>query len=169
MLVLVILILVVLFHITLYFILPGTTGFVFLWFGFLKVFNVSHHGCLIKIQNCAGWNTLKNIFIKIGVENNLFKTSYLEFIFFFNKFLNLQTQLLNSKEHRNCLQETIKKQNKPKKEKSLVQRQHAYEHVHTVLLVKNHPPTPLLLLFPLNSLYNKNNNNNVDNNNNRPS
>ena len=93
----------------------------------------------------------------------------MEFIFFFNKFLNLQTQLLNSKKHRNFLQETIKKQNKPKKEKSLVQRQHAYEHVHTVLLVKNHPPTPLLLLFPLNSLYNKNNNNNVDNNNNRPS
>ena len=77
--------------------------------------------------------------------------------------------MLNSKKHRNVLQETIKKQNKPKKEKSLVQRQHAYEHVHTVLLVKNHPPTPLLFLFPLNSLYdidNSNNNNNNNNNNN---
>ena len=87
-----------------------------------------------------------------------------KYFLFFNKFLflflsNLQTQLLNSKKHRNFLQEKQQQQQRNNKKVGTKMHKHAYKHVLTVLLVKS-PSHPVAFSFPLNSIYDRNNNNN---------
>ena len=94
-----------------------------------------------------------------------------ENVFFFNKFLflflsNLQTQLTNSKKHRNFLKETNKKQTNKQKVSTKIKCIQTCPHC---FITKTTLPHRLLFLFPLKSIYNRNNNNNNNNNNNRQS